>query len=136
MVPVFEPFVGIGDFELDTTIDKYLGDYNFKILNKDGKYDCDKYIIDNPDMSLYVDENNIIESISCREECLYKGRNIIGMNIDEFINYYDIAPVGDVDIMPIGEEMQDVYEFDDIGLQVWCVNDKIVTIIASTNDEG
>ncbi|WP_299223821.1 hypothetical protein [uncultured Psychroserpens sp.] len=115
------------------SIYNYLDTFEFKIYRKDGDNDCDKYRIDNPDISLYLDDNNKIESINCRDECLYKGRNLIGMTIEDFISHTGEKYYGEVDILDYEDDgiPQYVYEFDDIGLQVWCKNNIVVTIIAS-----
>jgi hypothetical protein len=134
MIAYFLPFRGIGDFMFNEPIASYINTFDFTIYSKDGKYDCDKYTIDNPDISLHVDDNNNIESISCHEECLYKGRNLIGMTIEEFISHTGEKYYGEVDRLDFEDDgvPQYVYEFDDIGLQVWCKNDVIITIIASS----
>ena len=134
MIAIFQPFQGVGDFMFNSPIIDYLDLYKFTIYRKDGNYDCDKYNIDNPDMSLYVDDNNIIESINCHEECLYKGRNLIGMTIEEFISHTGEKYYGEIDVLDYEDDgvPQYVYEFDDIGLQVWCKKNVIVTIIASS----
>ena len=97
MIAFFQPFQGIGDFTFNESISNYLNSYEFTIYPKEGEYDCDKYNIDNIDISLYLDHNNIIESISCREECLYKGRNLIGMSIEEFISHTGEKYYGEID---------------------------------------
>ncbi len=133
MIAIFQPFLGVGDFMFNKSIYNYLDTFEFKIYRKDGDNDCDKYRIDNPDISLYLDDNNKIESINCRDECLYKGRNLIGMTIEDFISHTGEKYYGEVDILDYEDDgiPQYVYEFDDIGLQVWCKNNIVVTIIAS-----
>lgn len=133
MIAIFQPFESVGGFMFNKSITDYLGLYKFTIYQKDGDYDCDKYNIDNPDISLYVDDNDIIESINCREELIYKGRNLIGMSIEEFISHTGEKYYREIDELNFDEDKipQYVYEFDDIGLQVWCKNDKIITVIAS-----
>jgi len=129
------PFECIGDFFLKSNISNYTKDFEFKYTPVDDVTEWETYEELDLKLSLYV-ENEIIQSISCNEECLYNGRNIIGMEINDFMNFYDIEPVGEVEKLYVDEdETQDVYEFDDIGLQVWCRNNIIVTVIASM-DEG
>lgn len=133
MIAIFQPFECIGEFVFGTSINDYKNEFKFTLYPKEGTNDCDKYNIDNPDLSLYVDENNLIESINCRDECLYKGRNLIGMTIEDFISHTGEKYYGEIDILDYEDDgvPQYVYEFDDIGLQVWCKNNIIVTIIAS-----
>lgn len=131
MIIYLVPFEQVGDFYLKSRISTYIDDFKFEFTPTDETTGWEMYEEQSLGISLYV-ENNIIESISCNEECLYGGRNIIGMNIDEFMNFYGIKPNEEVDKLYVSEdEMQDVYEFDDIGLQVWCSDNIIVTVIAS-----
>lgn len=131
MITYFTPLEGVGEFELNTQIGNYTKLFNFKHSPADESTEWETYSLENQGISLYVEDGNII-SVMCDEECLYKGRNIIGMNIDEFINFYDVNPIGEIDELYVNEnETQNIYEFDDIGLQVWCKNNIIVTIISS-----
>ena len=133
MITIFIPFKRVGDFKISSLVMDYFNSHEFEILPKDGKYDCEKYTFSNPSISLFV-ENGVIESIYCDEECLYKGRNLIGMHIDEFISHTGEKYYGKIDEVDFEEDNipQYVYEFDDIGLQVWTKNDIIVTVIASS----
>lgn len=131
MITYFIPLERVGEFDLNAQISDYTEKFNFKYSPADESTDWETYSLENEGISLYVEENKII-SIVCDEECLYKGRNIIGMNIDEFINSYDVNPIGEIDELYVNEnETQNIYEFDDIGLQVWCRDDEIVTVIVS-----
>lgn len=135
MIMYYIPFECVGDFFLKSNISDYTEIFEFKYIPVDDVTEWETYEELDLKLSLYV-ENGTIQSISCNDECLFKGRNIIGMEIDEFMNFYNIEPVGEVEKLFVnGDETQDVYEFDDIGLQVWCRNNVIVTVIASM-DEG
>ncbi len=136
MIMYFIPFDCIGDFVLKSKISNYTKDFQFNYVPADDTTEWETYEEQHLNLSIYV-ENEIIQSISCNEECLYKGRNIIGMNIDEFMSFYNIEPVGKVDKLYINDdETQDIYEFDDIGLQAWCSKGIIVTAIVSIDEES
>jgi len=131
MINYFIPLERVGEFELDTDIKNYKKIFNFEYTPADESTGWETFSLENEGISLYVEDNKIV-SIVCDEECLYKGRNIINMDINEFMNFYGVNPVGEIDKLYVNDnDTQDVYEFDDIGLQVWCENDKIVTVIAS-----
>ena len=131
MINYFIPFEKIGDFKFDSDIDMYKSQFNFIHTPIDVSTNWETYLLESEDLELYVELNRIV-SIVCREECLYKGRNIIGMDIDQFIRFYEINPIGEIDKLYVSDkELQDVYEFDDIGLQVWCTSSIIRTVIAS-----
>ncbi len=129
------PFERVAEFEFNSDIKQYFNQYEFDYTPVEDITDYEIYEIEDLGISLYV-ENDVIESIVCRYECLYKGRNIIGMDIDEFINFYDVSPSDEVDSVYVSNtELQYVYEFDELGLQIWCnQNNEIVTVIADGDE--
>ena len=133
MIAILNPAVGVGDFHFEESIEQYLATFDFGYLPKEDSNDTHSYYIDNPNMSLWVKDNGLIENIKCTEECLYRGRNMIGMHIDDFLNFYELLPDGDVDELNWEEDgiPQFVYEFNELGLQVWVKNAHVITIIAS-----
>jgi hypothetical protein len=132
MILYFIPFERIGGFILESNIEDYKNK-KFTHTPIDDVTEMETYSIDDLGLSLYV-ENGKIDSVECNDECLYKGRNLIGMTIEEFISHTEEKYYGEVDELDFEEDNipQYVYEFDDIGLQVWCKNNVIVTIIASS----
>lgn len=131
MISYLIPFKQVGDFHIESSLSNYRDTFEFKHTPSEDSTNWDTYELVDEGVSLYVD-NDIIISISCDQECLYKGRNIIGMLIDEFIAFTGLNPQGEVDSLWVSDDKkQDVYEFDDIGLQVWCEDDIIVTVIAT-----
>lgn len=135
MITYFIPLEKVGEFYLNTKISDYTKKFSFQYSPADESTEWETYELENEGISLYIEDDKII-SIVCNEECLYKGRNIIGMNIEEFINFYDVNPVGEVDELYVNEnEIQNVYDFDNIGLQVWCKQGTIKTVIASNFDD-
>lgn len=129
MILYLSPRIGVNEFTFKSDINEYTNfDFHYTRTNGTG---YDTYDIDDSGLSIYV-ENNLIESIACTEELLYKGCNIIGMYITEFMSYYEVDHSGSVDkIFVNNEELQEVYEFDTLGLQLWCRKDKVTTAIAS-----
>lgn len=135
MIPFLVPFECIGEFKFENLITGYSEKHSFEYLKDTDDIDLDSYIINEAGISLYVNsKSQIIESISCKQECLYKGRNLIGMHIDEFVSHTGEKYYGEIDEVDFEEDNipQYVYEFDDIGLQVWTKNDIVVTVIASS----
>lgn len=129
MILYLTPLIGINEFTFKSDIRNYNNfDFHYTPMNVIG---YDTYDIDNSGLSIYAG-NNLIESIACTKDLLYKGRNMIGMSIDEFKSHYNLNPSGDIDTLFVDDdETQDVYEFDEVGLQIWCRNNVIVTAIAS-----
>ncbi|MFD2916841.1 hypothetical protein [Psychroserpens luteus] len=132
MILYFIPFIRIGDFTFESKINNYKSNFKFAYTPVNDSTEWETYEIEDLGLSLYVEEDNIT-SIVCRDDCLYKGRNLIGMTIEEFISHTEEKYYGEIDILDYEDDgvPQYVYEFDDIGLQVWCKNNIIVTIIAS-----
>jgi hypothetical protein len=136
MIPYLVPFEGVGKFSLNKSIQVYLENFHFEIedFSKDKYAPSIHYILSHPDITLFV-ENDIINSISCYEELIYKGRNLINLTLDQFISiteeyYTEVDELNfDDDDIP-----QYVYEFENLGLQVWekGKDGRIVTIIVNS----
>lgn len=142
MIATLSLFNSVGDFILGADINNYKAKYFFEIND----YSMDLHVpsihfsLSNPELTLFVENNKIIE-IGCYEELLYKGRNLIGMKIEEFISHMGKNYEGAVDCLDIEEDddiPQYVYEFEAIGLQVWVKGQqgRIVTIIVSDSCEN
>lgn len=84
--------------------------------------------------------NNIIKSVCCKITCIYQGVNLIGMKYDDFLNQFHFSPT-DKDVIWIegGEgkngQYQQVYDFDDEGLQIWVWRNRIRTVIISDSSD-
>lgn len=78
-------------------------------------------------------ENGHIDSICCRESCMFEGKELINMKYDEFMNIIQEEPLKhEILYMPVKKnrgQNQHVYDFDKSGLQVWVWRGKIRTII-------
>lgn len=133
MISILNPKISQGNFLFGDDINKYKNDYDFELSPKDIS-GYEGYTIYNPETCLFV-ENGKIASIASYEECIYKGRNLIGMTIVEFMRFTGEKYYGEVDEADFEEDdiPQYIYEFEDIGLQVWekGKGGKIITIIAS-----
>lgn len=77
------------------------------------------YRLSNPEITLFVSDN-LIDFIGCYEELLYKGTNLIGLHIDQFSVLVD-EDYGEEDELYTdeGDEPHYVYEYKNVGLQVW-----------------
>ncbi len=124
------PFKKVGAFILGGNIDPIIEKYAFDFSPVD-ESGLKSYILKDIGISLYVEEE-LIESIACHKECNYRGKNIIQMSFNDFKDHTGLLPHGEKDeVYMSDDEVQDVFEFDDIGLQVWVKDNKIVTVIAS-----
>jgi len=131
MIAYLEPRTRVGDFEFNCLIESVISQFEFSHYTPKGE-DYEVYEIEGHKTSIYVEEG-LITSINCKEECLYKGRNMIGMEIDDFLNYYGWEPDDEPDELDFEEDdiPQYVYDFDEPDLQVWTKDGIIVTVIAS-----
>lgn len=130
MIPYLIPKKSVGIFEFNTKIDCYFDKINLIKEEDEDVTGWECYRLD--ELGLYVyTENQVIISISCYEECIMSGNNIIGMYIEQFKYLYNVKEVGDIDEFYMEDCIQLVYEFESIGLQIWTKDDIIVTVIAS-----
>lgn len=130
MINYFIPFEKIGEFEIEADLSKYIDNFNFEYTPPDDSTGWETYSISDEGISLYI-EKGVIVAIVCEKECLYKGRNIIGMSIEEFIAFSDLEPEAEIDESHLDDDtIQQIFEFNDIGLQVWSENQTIVSVIA------
>lgn len=131
MIAYLIPFEAVGIFQIGKKITEY--DCKFEIEKHEfNTFRSEHYSIDHPKITLFV-MNDVIDSIACYEECLFKGRNLIGMNLNEFMVFTGEEYTGKPDPLEFEEDgvPQWVYEFEGLGLQVWTKNDNIVTVIVS-----
>lgn len=125
----WNPLKNVGPFKINTSIDDYIEKYNLK-KTENGKKDKTNWITYreiNSNISIHV-ENNRIVSIACYKYCFYNDVNIIGLTINDFKNLINKTPDDNIDTIEIENETQYVYEFEDLGCQVWERSGKIVTI--------
>lgn len=131
MLLYLEPCYGVGEFLLNSPINHYQN-HNFYIYPKVEETSWITYELSDDGISIFV-ENSLIVSISCTKECIYKGINLIGMQISNFISKYGIMYEEVEEIYLTDDITQKVYEFDKICLQIWCQDNVIVNIIASSD---
>jgi hypothetical protein len=135
MILLFKPLVGVGDFTLGSDVKKAVKYLEYEFFSKEKDSQSNHYIIKDMGVSLIDNDKGEIEDIICDENCIYKGRNIIGMTIEEFISHTAEKYYGEVDVADFEDDdiPQYIYEFEDIGLQVWEKGKagKIVTVIVS-----
>lgn len=132
MIIDYIPFTRIGNFYLGDNISLYSSTYKFLFEACDDKTGWDVYSLDEYGIVIYTDSLGVVESISCSKSLVFKGKEVIGVNILDFLNTFGFINISDPDSIDMSEnEVQNVYEIDEIGLQIWCLDDLIVTVIAS-----
>ena len=123
------PLKKIGAFEFGAPIKDYLKIYD--LIELPDEYDEKEvwtvYTISDFDVRIFAEEGNIV-SVSCYEEFIYKGKNLIGLNLREVIDLIGVQPNKKVDIIYIDNEQKRVYELEDVSAQLWVKDGKVVTI--------
>lgn len=121
------------DFILGTSVINYINRPH-QIDRLDDPFACECYTFfqNGFDIELWCEDGHI-DSICCRESCMYKGKELINMKYDEFMNIIQEEPLKhEVLYVPVKEnwgQNQHVYDYDKSGLQVWVWRGKIRTII-------
>jgi hypothetical protein len=128
------PNKSVGEFKLNDDISIYLKKYDFEYLRFDDIIVSEMYLLEDEGITLSVEDNKI-DSISCEKNCYLNGKNIIGMNINEFIKLIDAKPDEIETLYVTDTDTQDVYDFEDLGFQVWCDKDTIVEIVVITYED-
>lgn len=132
MKVILEPNSGISSFVVGDHIKEYLEIYPYKLERAKGEESWDEYVFFDDQIEVYVSKNTgIIETIGCRDSCIYKSVELIGLGFDEFLLLInkdreklekDVLWVSDM-------EQQIVYEIEDMLLQVWVTQDDLIDTI-------
>lgn len=132
----FTPWQSVGVFKFDDEITHYhksLSNWRFEAQNE---YGTAFYHHPHDDFMISVDKHQKIQSIFCYDTLIYQDTNLIGLTVHEFAQLLDTKPTGEPEEMDFEDDgyPQTIYDFDDIGAQVWEKKGKIVTIIVAGKD--
>ena len=136
---ILVPRISMGIFKIGEHIDEYKWVSDYMIYRKDieKEWSSDSYVFKEFEgLTIYVDDYDKIESINVDKYCCYNGIDLIGYNFKKFKELINQEPY-DEDFLPVimidGKNVQNqhVYEFDDLGLQVWVRYNKIISITCS-----
>ncbi len=131
------PNKSIGIFHIGDNIKKYINlTYRITRHNED-EIAYDSYQFDELGITLWVEENKI-NSIRCTKECIWKNKNLINMNFDDFLLISNQEPDKKENIYLLVNDRgqnQMVYDFNKLGLQIWVWREKIRTVIVSNYNE-
>lgn len=131
---ILKPNISLGRFELGKNIESYSIE-SFTFIAKSHEEDLwDTYELKNPNIEIYTDTYRVICSIRCNYKCIYKGKNLIGMNYQEIVEHLGFSPDDEDTIYVIRKrkgQNQKVFEFDRLGLQVWIYRSRVVTVFCN-----
>ena len=123
------PHIGIGPFRLNASINDY-SNLKLAFYESDDSTGWDTYEFENA-FSIYT-EKGIIVSIACRDLCVLNGVRVVGAHYSDFLKTFHPTNVTHDQIyMPDDDDYQDVYDIDDLELQLWCRYDTILTVFCS-----
>jgi hypothetical protein len=115
------PNIRLGPVVLGENIDIYINSLNVYLEDEeqDDMTDWVRYVV--PDVDIYIDvENGKVVSVTSYGEFIYKGKNIIGMNVIDLDRILGCAAdeVGGSVVYDDGDR-RTPYEYFNLGLQVW-----------------
>jgi len=125
------PLKSVGPFNFGSLIQKYYGKFCLKYIPDEynEKVGWDVYGISDEDIRIYFEEGKI-EAVSCGINCIYNDMNMIGMKAEELISILGDKP-DTVETEELSDGLHEVYDFDNLGLQIWTKKGIVVTAICS-----
>ena len=126
---IWQPGIAVGPFYFDHPRQEYEQDFNLEYYELEGS-DRTTYEIRDLDLDLLF-EKDLIVTISCRRELLYKDRNLIGMTLDQLMTIiqlpkHDVYERYDIELGDFH-----VYSFFPVGLQAWLLEGRVNTILVN-----
>ena len=131
------PNISVGKYIIGDKIHKYLQLSHHHEHCVEKYFEYDRYEFPDDNITVYV-EDEIIQNISCEKTCFWQGRNLIRMNFEFFLKQYNVVYDHKEEIyMQVSDrfQTQKVYDFDELGLQVWVWRNLIRTVIVSKYEE-
>lgn len=127
----FVPNKSLGPFKLG---EKFISElceieFEFSPCENDDATEWDEYEFQSISVCVYTCKKGIIESISAEEKFTFLDKQIIGMEFIKFLNLVNIKFVDTPDtVNMVDDKIQNVYELDELGQQVWCLEGVIVKV--------
>ena len=140
------PKVRVGPLKFNSAISPYVENgtlipapFDDDINNLGNTPGEDRYTYpDDDETDVYV-ENGQIESIACYNQCVLRGRNLIvldiGLDYERVRELIGSEPACGPTIQPVINELQEVYEFEVAGAQIWVKARKVVSIFCHDGSE-
>ncbi|MCB2263519.1 MAG: hypothetical protein LGR52_11405 [Candidatus Thiosymbion ectosymbiont of Robbea hypermnestra] len=128
---IFEPLQGVGPFPFGEAIEP--------LINKLGLIEVPEENVDatgwityrmpGQDIRIHSEDGKII-SIACYEDCWYKGKNLIGLTLQDIVRLLGPTTLSDEpNVIEIDDDEEVVYEIESIDVQLWVRNGIVVTVI-------
>ncbi|MEP3478181.1 MAG: hypothetical protein ABJZ55_02930 [Fuerstiella sp.] len=123
------PKISLGPIRFNEHIGTILTDFSFLPRKyKEDHTGWSTFGCDNNETLVHL-ENEIVQSVACHRRCILDSTNLIGLTVKSFLKATCSSLPEKLDQLQVGDQRQDVYEFDNLGAQVWLQCEQIVTII-------
>ncbi len=133
------PNKSLGIFILGDYIEKYLYLSHVQKCENEERFSYNSYEFYNGNIEVWLTEDNRVRTIHCDKKCYWKNQNLIGMNYNNFLILTQQEPnEEDIIYIPVSTDRgqnQKVYDFDDLGLQVWVWREKIRTVLVTKYED-
>ena len=115
------PNVSVGEFRFGTPVSDYVDVGRVTKRTYDPELGGgDWYADENDDPVITVDEHGLINDILCYDGLFYRGRNLIGLHIEEVVKVLGQSPDEYGEPVELDDDdVQITAEFEDLGLQLW-----------------
>lgn len=126
------PNISYNEFILGARITEYLSKKYRKETFTEESFTNDCYHFYKEKIDVWCDLNGCINTIRCWSSCFYNGKDLINMNIQDFITLIQRNPDSQDSVYLIVNgkgQTQHVYEFENLGLQILVWRKKIKTIM-------
>jgi hypothetical protein len=128
------PLKAVGPFKFGSSKNEYKQFHLKEIIEEyNEKVNWQAFEIPKYDIRIYF-ENDLLTSVACYQEIYFKDINLIGKTFSELKDIIDCEPV-EHSTLEMSDGLQDIYEFDELALQVWVEKNKVVTIFCSNEYE-
>jgi len=128
------PLKRVANFMFGSAVDPYVTDGYLMALPDEDGVGWRAYGVRGRDMRVYAEDGEII-SIACSDECCLKGRNLIGLPIEDAIEVIGTPPSSEPEQQWIIHERQTIYYFDEMEAMLWVHRGVVVSITCSHTTE-
>ncbi|NJN34171.1 MAG: hypothetical protein HC817_07905 [Saprospiraceae bacterium] len=133
------PNKSVGTFVFDTKIDTYLLGKIYEYYEPNDSYSGEgSYKFPELGMTVFVDSKKLITTVICEQYLLFGNTNLIGQNMEILIQKMDWQPnLIEKSWTNVNgkDQRQTVYDFDELGLQIWVYRKKIVSVVCGNLNE-
>lgn len=128
------PLKKVGTFTFGSSIEDYIEKYSLMHIPEEYNEAVDWAVYKiNENDRVYAEGGRVV-SVSCSSRCLYKKKNLIGISIDQIPLILGTTH-DTVETEELSDGPQQVYEFDQLGLQLWVRKGRVVTAIFNAADQ-